>query len=374
MKLRYEAIDALRGLIMAVMAIDHINAFIARQHATEFWNGAVSIHSSWLSFLTRWVTHLCAPGFFFLMGAGACWWVASRRAAGWAEGQIARRLLLRGFAILLCGQVFETALMLGQQSLRPAQVNLARVPMPIPVDGSSVMVAVITLSGLGLVLMTCALLARAPGWVWLLMCAVSVVVTNTMLPASGLLNTLLFAPGVSNGVVVVYPPLPWLGVTAFGWWWGERWQRLPGARRETIWWGLGLVALAVAVRAAGGWGNLVPAREATLMEFLNNVKYPPSLVFWTMSVGLDLLLLAALLRWPGRVSEWLVVYGRAPLFFYLVHFVVLFVVARAFFPEAAPIGMVYVVWPLLLGVMYPLCRWYGNFKLQRPADSLWRIF
>ena len=96
---RYHSVDALRGLIMMIMAIDHASAFIARQHASEFWSGAMSSYSSTFPFLTRWITHLCAPGFFFLMGAGIYWLAAARRDAGDTQAAVVRRTVLRGLVL-----------------------------------------------------------------------------------------------------------------------------------------------------------------------------------------------------------------------------------------------------------------------------------
>src|SRR6185436_2313461 len=93
---RYHSVDALRGLIMMIMAIDHASALIARQHASEFWAGAMSAYTSAFPFLTRWITHLCAPGFFFLMGAGIYWFAAAR-----PPGVAVRRTVLRGLVLLL---------------------------------------------------------------------------------------------------------------------------------------------------------------------------------------------------------------------------------------------------------------------------------
>ena len=148
MNQRYQAVDALRGLIMMLMAIDHASAFIARQHASEFWAGAMSSYTSAFPFLTRLVTHLCAPGFFFLLGAGV-FWAGSPRRAAW-----------RGLAIFLVGQFLETPVMFLQTKLKPAAVSLNRITAPPPIDGSDLYWGLITLPGLGLVMMCCALLLR----------------------------------------------------------------------------------------------------------------------------------------------------------------------------------------------------------------------
>ncbi len=204
---RYFAVDALRGLIMILMAIDHSSAFIARQHGSEFWAGAMSSYSSAFPFLTRWVTHLCAPGFFFLMGAGIYWFAASRRQAGWTEGKIAGRTALRGLAIFLTGQFLEAPVLFLQGLLKPAAIKFSRVTAPPPTDGTVLYWGLITLSGLGMVMVACALLLRLPKWTWLVTAALCVVATNSMLPASGqpgpLWQAVLLAPGMSQHVFVV---------------------------------------------------------------------------------------------------------------------------------------------------------------------------
>ncbi|MBL8213236.1 MAG: DUF1624 domain-containing protein, partial [Bryobacterales bacterium] len=128
---RYESVDALRGLIMMIMAIDHASATIARQHGSEFWAGAMSIYNSAFPFLTRWITHLCAPGFFFLMGAGIYWYAASQ------QGSAVRRTVLRGLTIFALAQVFEGPILFFQETLKPPAVRLSRITAPPPIDGSS---------------------------------------------------------------------------------------------------------------------------------------------------------------------------------------------------------------------------------------------
>ena len=87
---RIEALDALRGLIMLLMALDHSAYFVAGYHATEIWGLPVPVHASEFGFVTRLVGHVCAPGFFLLMGIGMTLFATSRRGRGWSEGRIAR--------------------------------------------------------------------------------------------------------------------------------------------------------------------------------------------------------------------------------------------------------------------------------------------
>ena len=365
MKQRYQAIDALRGLIMILMAIDHSSAFIARQHASEFWAGAMSAYDSAFPFLTRLVTHLCAPGFFFLLGAGVYWSGAPRRAA------------LRGLAIFLIAQFLESPVMFLLSQLQPAAVSLNRITAPPPNDGSAVYWGLITLSGLGLVMMVCALLLRLPRWTWCLAAALCVFATNSLLPASGqpgpLWQAILLAPGISRHIVVVYPVLPWLAGAAAGMCFGYWWKTNPDVAEKRVWLlGAALLLVGAALRAAGGWGNIRPPRDAGWIEFLNNVKYPPSLVFWLLAMGVNLMLLGLLVRLPARSP--LVVFGQTPLFFYLAHFYLLMALAFAFFREAASLEMAYLVWAAVVAALYPACVWYRKFKMSKPPESLWRLF
>lgn len=382
MSQRYQSVDALRGLIMILMAIDHSSAFIARQHSSEFWAGAMSSYDSALPFLTRFVTHLCAPGFFFLMGAGVYWFAASRRESGWTEAAVIRRTAVRGFAIFLTGQLLEAPVMFLQSFLKPAAVSLSRINAPPPNDGSALYWGLITLSGLGLVMMVCAVLLRLPPWSWLLTSALCIFATNTLLPASGqpgpLWRAVLLAPGLSQHVIVIYPVLPWLAGAAGGLYFAHWWRGNPGRAERRVWIaGAILLAASLLLRAAGGWGNLRPPRDAGWIEFLNNVKYPPSLVFWTMFLGIDLLLLALLIRLPEKwksAASPLIVFGQTPLFFYLAHFYLLMVAAFLFYREAGSLAHLYLAWVLVLVALYPVCLWYRGFKSTKPRESLWRMF
>jgi uncharacterized membrane protein len=378
---RFAAVDALRGLIMMIMAIDHSSAYVSRQHGTSFWNSAISIYDSSFAFFTRLITHLCAPGFFFLMGAGIYWFATSRKEAGWTQAQIIRRTAWRGFAIFLVGQLFETPIIYTQGLLKSAPVQLSHVPMPIPNDAQSLWLGFITLSGLGAAMVICALLLLLRPAAWLGVTVAAVTATHNLLPASGKVGpawfTILLAPGLSQHVLVVYPVIPWLAVATFGMYCGYLWRQRPTWRNHIWILGFGLILVALSLRFAGGWGNIVPARDSSWIEFLNNVKYPPSLVFWTLSVGTNLLLLTLLLRapagWTSSRSP-LIVFGQSPLFFYIVHFYVLTAIGYSIFPEAAPLHITYVVWVGLLGIMYPLCLRYRNFKMKKPPESIWRLF
>jgi uncharacterized membrane protein len=378
---RYLPVDAFRGVIMIVMAIDHASAYIARQHSAEFWAGAMSAYNSAFPFLTRWITHICAPGFFFLMGAGIYWFAAARRESGWTQTEIARRTVWRGLVLFILAQLLEAPLIFAQSLLKPPAVSLSQITAPPPNDGSALFWGFITLSGLAMVMIACGLLLRFRPWTWLIVSALCVLATNTLLPQSGRPGpwwaTLLLIPAISQHIVVVYPLIPWLAGAAAGMYFGYWWRKDPAnALKRSGAIGALLLLLAVLLRTGGGWGNIRPPRDSGWIEFLNNVKYPPSLVFWTMSLGLGLLILYLLSRSPAWVKSErspLIIFGQTPLFFYLTHFYLFFLIGLILFPEAGSLPITYLVWALGVAALYPVCAWYRRFKFSKPAASLWRL-
>ena len=104
---RLTAPDNVRGLIMAIMAIDHVSLFIAHRHSGEFWRGNWTQYTSAALFLTRFITHLCAPGFFFLMGLGMYLFAHSRREQGWTEPRIIGYFAKRGALLILLNVLVE---------------------------------------------------------------------------------------------------------------------------------------------------------------------------------------------------------------------------------------------------------------------------
>jgi uncharacterized membrane protein len=221
------------------------------------------------------------------------------------------------------------------------------------------------------------------------------------LGAWGPLWTILHAQGILVAsprftVLVAYPLIPWIGVTAVGFALGQVF--LWPAERRRRWLlrvGLGAVVAFVALRAIGVYGNPLPwARQATpgmtVLSFLNTNKNPPSLLFLLMTLGPALLALAALEAGTPRLLRPALVIGRVPLFYYVVHWPVIHLLATAvclartgevhwmfesprldLFPITPPPGwgfslpIVYLVWAIVVLSMFPLCRWFAGVKRRR---------
>ena len=370
---RLFAPDALRGLIMALMALDHANLFVAHKHATgEMWGGPFPVYHDPLTFLTRLVTHLCAPGFFLLMGIGMVLLAHSYRPRGWSRWAVTRFFVVRG-AVLI--------------ALKLLVVNRAWELAP---GGWGIQVYIGVLFALG----ACMILGSLLLWLKpaLLLGATLVLMIGTELlmpnPSQwgarlGVARLLLLVPGGimgSGGQTVLwsyYPVLPWLKLVTlgmvFGYWLAE--NRENGFCRA---WKMGLAFLAafVVLRYLNGFGNIRPRMGDTWVDFLNVVKYPPSIVFTLMTTGINLILLALLGRAGQRAQRWLrplTVFGQAPLFFYVVHLFLYAKLGKLLAPQGTSIVAMYPYWLLGLAMLYPLCLWYGRLKARQPLGSIWRL-
>jgi uncharacterized membrane protein len=378
---RLESIDVVRGIVMVIMALDHVHDF--------FGNPAVSptdlATTTVALFFTRWVTHICAPVFFLLTGTSA--FLTLRRMS---KGELARFLVTRGlWLIVLEATVWRFAL----------QFNL-----------DYHVTLLVVLWALGWAMITLAALIWLPGWAIAAFGVVLIAGHNALdgVAASSFgawapLWSVLHARGIvfddgHHVVRVAYPLIPWIGVTALGYLLGQtyRWQAAP-RQRLLLWLGLGCIAGFVILRYLNVYGDPAPWSVQktplwTLMSFIDTVKYPPSLLFLLMTLGPALLLLRIFDKGVPALLRPVNVIGKVPLFFYVVHFYLIHIVAvvaselrygrvaemfqspdLAHFPFSAPAGwdfglpVVYLVWAGVVVALYPLCRWYAGMKQRHAA-------
>jgi uncharacterized membrane protein len=389
---RVESVDVLRGVIMIVMALDHVRDFFGQPGVNPTDpRGDVAL------FFTRWITHFCAPVFFLLAGTGA--FLALRRKS---KPELSRFLLARGVWLLFLDLVVVRCF--GLQFNVDYRVTI-----------------IVVLWALGWSMIALAGLLHLPAWVTtafgILMVATHNAFDGIRPAAFGALAplwTILHAPGflVATPRVTVrvsYALIPWIGVTAAGYGLGQIFLWPPERRRAFLLrLGLALTAAFIALRALNLYGD--PVRWSvqasplhTALSFLNTTKYPPSLLFLLMTLGPALLLLGALDTLDatgargGRLHAILgpaLVFGRVPLFYYVVHMPLIHLVATAVclarygeihwmfesprldtFPFTPPPGwgfglpVVYLVWAGVVLALYPLCRWFAAVK--RRSASPW---
>jgi uncharacterized membrane protein len=374
---RLESIDFVRGLVMVLMALDHVRDHVHRG-ATLYDPSDLSRASAAL-FLTRWITHFCAPVFVFLAGTGTFLWAARGR----TSAQTSRHLLIRGLWLIL----LEITVVNAEWQFGPTM--------------RTIIAQVIWALGWSMVVL--AALVRLPRFAIFAVGSLMIVGHNLFdgvrpeaLGSFGNLWRVLHVQGPipwghGNTLQIVYPLVPWIGVMAVGYAFGGLYAQPAAARRGPILaWGalltLGFVALR-ALDAYGDPGPWSPQQDVTytVLSFLNCQKYPPSLLYLLMTLGPALLLLGALEGGIPKLGRWLIVFGRVPLFYYVVHLLVIDLLSIVFavaqygartpdaFANGPPadyghsLGVVYLVWIALVAALYPLCRWYAGVKARSRA-------
>ena len=376
---RLPSLDALRGLIMILMALDHAVFFVAKRHPLEYWGNPLPQHQDAIWFLTRLLSHICAPGFFFLMGVSMALFAASRRKRGWSEGNITRHFVTRGLLLLLIQQfVVNPAWFLG--TLGSTEILGSAGP---PGGGGTVIFNLDVLYGLGACMILMSLFLRANALIVLLTSVFAIGVTQVLTPLPDQVNTLyspllrlLLIPGQTGMLLVSYPLIPWLGMTGFGLVFGRQLLHDRDRAFRSLW-VVGAVSLVlfVVVRGMGGFGNLHPPSGADWVAFMNLTKYPPSPAFVLFFWGLVLLLLRLLSKLGSSLEQHhpFLIFGATALFFYTVHLYV-YALSGLAFSSGAGLIATYLVWLMGLVLLYPLCTWYGSFKRGTAPDSIWRLF
>ena len=383
---RLASIDALRGFVMIVMALDHVRDFVHR--------GAMSSQPTDLRvataavFMTRWVTHICAPVFMLTAGLGAYFYLKhgnrTRRQLSWFLVTRGLWLIVLELTLMQLAYNFDVSsrypiFLLVLWALGACMIVLAAlVWLPIPVVAAT-SVAVIVLHHLA-----DGVRAEQFGgaaWVWMLLHQVGAI------------------PVAGSIVIAPYTLVPWFAVMALGFCLGPVFERPAGERRRWLLaTGLAMTVGFVIVRGLNVYGDPspwtaqpVPAR--TVLSFLNTTKYPPSLSFLLMTLGPAMLALAWLEGKRLSSTNPLIVFGRVPLFYFVLHFFLAHaaavVMALATYgaaawgfmfqpvpsmggpPTAFPEGfgydlwVTYVVWIGIVAALYPCCLWFSRVKQGR---------
>ncbi|MFL7812807.1 MAG: heparan-alpha-glucosaminide N-acetyltransferase domain-containing protein [Anaerolineales bacterium] len=361
---RLLALDQLRGILIILMALDHANFHIAHQHSSgEYWGGVFPSFSTPGHFLTRFVTHFCAPGFFFLMGISMVLFASARRKKGWKEKQIRLHFLLRGLFLIALQQLLNFG---GIWSLPGS-------PGPLWYGG--------VLAALGFTMILSLLLLKVHPRCLLLISVLLFLGVEALTPGPAawgkglyqLPGVLLVYGGGWGNFWVNYPLLAWLEVTVFGLYFGKLIEK--GENQAFRSGGtLGLLFLAgfAIIRVLNGFGNIRPLPLSSWMGFLSVVKYPPSMAYVLLTLGCNLILLWLLSCFQnGRLGDKnpLLVFGRTALFSYVSHILIYILLGRLITPSGSSLGVMYLLWLVGLGILYPLADWYGKFKAQQGPRS-----
>ena len=381
-KNRVQSIDILRGIVMIIMALDHVRDFF---HTQAFQSDPIDPATTTpILYITRWVTHLCAPTFVFLAGTSS-YLVGQRK----SKADLSWFLIKRGLWLIL------------------AEVLIVTLCMTFNPLYNLLILQVIWAIGISMVIL--GFLVRLP-LTAVFIIGLAIVLGHNLIdyPEAAhaakhqplgfwwdLVHGARFAfyPFASNrGLLIVYPFLSWTGLMLMGYCAGKLFTAdFPVAQRKKIllYTGFGLIALFFVLRFINAYGDPVPWTTQTtatryVLSFFNVNKYPPSLMYMTITIGIAMIALVLLEHVRNPVTQFAKVFGQVPFFYYVLHFFLIHVLTVIVFYLQGfgskdivsnqvpfffrPLGFgfplwgVYLVWIAVIMLLYPVCKRYNAYK------------
>ena len=382
---RIESIDILRGIVMVLMALDHVRGY--------FFFGSFTSNLTDLStttpifFFTRVITHFCAPVFVLLTGVSAYLYGHKKN-----KYELSKFLFIRGIWLIFLEIIVNNFLWFFDPSF------------------SMILLQVIWAIGFGMLFLS--------GLVYLsnktiLIFGLSVVFFHNLLDffvfegksVGSILWYFLHQMAVvevsdSTSIIFGYPVLPWIGLMAVGYVLGSVFIYFQPKERCSllIKYGLYSIILFLIVRFLDIYGDPNPfsmqkTLSSTIMDFFNTTKYPPSLLFILMTIGPSLLVLAYVEKIKNKITDFFIVFGRVPLFYYFLHILVIHILAiiilifnggdftimlnmtpylgdqQQLVEYGYPMWVVYLIWFVVILILYPLC--YKYMKYKSSSNKWW---
>ncbi len=383
LKKRIDSIDQLRGIIMIIMALDHVRDFFhVNAMTTDPTDPATTTP---ILFFTRWITHFCAPLFVFLAGTSVFLTGQKRTKKDLSIFLLKRGIWLMVLEVTIFNFIFSFDPLyhfIGLQVIWVTGVSMVLLAalhfLPVPV-----------LFAIGLLMVgghnfldrfNDAPDSTDRSMIW------------------ALIHQPYFAQYAENRFFgVLYPLIPWPGIMLLGYCLGTLYAKgYDAVKRRKMLVSMGLVTIAVFVilRSINVYGDLRPWSEqkdttATLLSFFNVTKYPPSLLYICMTIGPGLLILAWLEKIKAGWTNFVVIFGRVPMFYYILHFFLIHILCMIVFfatgysmSQAATgmmlfrpnefgfsLGIVYLIWIAVILILYPICKRYSVYKATH--DKWW---
>jgi len=364
-KKRVLSIDILRGIIMVIMALDHTRDFFSdyQFEPTDLH------HAGTIMFFTRWITHFCAPVFVFLAGTSV--FLSGKRKS---KKELFFRLLSRGIWLIVL------------------ELTFVHLGWAFNFDYSHIFLQVIWALGVSMICLS--VLIFLPRQLILGIGLIMIFGHNAfdgLHPAGsvGVFWDFLHVQGPityghGNSIFIMYPLIPWIGVMATGYCFGAVFVLHEKKRRDAQYLiGMSAMVLFVVIRAINLYGDPSPWLPQptwwrTVLSFLNCTKYPPSLLYLLMTLGPSIALLPLLEKMSGKVARIFLVYGRVPLFYYVLHIFLIHgmaiidgyffkgnAVTTVFSHPGFSLPVVYCFWLLAVIILYFPCRWFMRIKMSR---------
>jgi len=381
---RIDSIDLLRGLVMIIMALDHTRDFFHKEAWTD--NPLNLATTTPFLYFTRWITHFCAPVFVFLAGSSA-WFQSLRKSKKELSGFLIKRgLWLIFIEVFVIGFAFSFDVhynIIALQTIWSIGISMVILGLVIwlPFAAIAALGSIIVL-GHNLLDYYEASMKSSPGW-W-----------YDMLHNGG-----TYKLWGNHNIFFFYPFLSWAGLMMVGYCFGKLFTSYEGTARKKILIrsGIGVILFFIALRATNSYGN--PEHWSTqknpvftFLSFMDVRKYPPSLLYMCATIGPALLFLA-FANTKNRLTKFITVYGRVPFLYYVLHFFLIHFLSAIFFlarghsfadglkdqPGVVPkfiamgegysLWVVYGVWIFVVLSLYPICKWFSDYKLAHKEKK-----
>ncbi|MBI1344575.1 MAG: DUF1624 domain-containing protein [Terrimonas sp.] len=381
-KPRIQSIDLLKGLVMIIMALDHVRDYF--HISVHYFNPSDPESSTWPIYLTRYITHFCAPAFSFLAGLSA-YLVGKRK----TKKELSFFLLTRGMWLVF--------------------IELTIVAFGWSFDPHLGYVSLQVIWALGVSMIVLAGLIHLPK-LFILIFSCILIFGHNLLDSIHVENSIgwyllhqqhYFQLPIGPEFFSAYALIPWIGVMSLGYYFGQLYESpVDQDKRKKILRGIGVAAIAlfILLKLINQYGD--PVRwttyediSKTLMSFFNITKYPPSLQYLLLTLGVSILFLAWSEKWRGKLVDFFCVYGRVPFFYYILHIYLIHLIALLAaeysgygwrililhkfigrIDELRGYGfnlwIVYAVWIFVVLALYPLCKKFDRYK-QSHKEKKW---
>lgn len=377
-KYRIESIDLLRGLVMVIMALDHVRDYFHINAISS--NDPTNLETTTpILFFTRFITHYCAPTFVFLAGTSAFLYGRNK-----TKQELFKFLFTRGLWLIFIEIVVMNFLWWFDVSYGFINLQVIwAIGLTMVILSFLIFIPKKILLAIGLILI----------FGHNLLDGITMQGTDPLSILWYILHQSQFIPLGNRMVAFFYPILPWVGVMVLGYLFGTLYDRDFNKELRKKWLlrlGLGSIALFLIVRGINVYGDLVPWTEQrngiyTFLSFLNVTKYPPSLAFVLVTLGPGFLFLYATENIKNKVTDFFLVFGRVPFFYYVLHVFVIHVAAiigllitgddwtkmiftqNVFTSNALEgygysLGITYLIWIGIVALLYVPCLKYMKYK------------
>lgn len=377
---RIESIDILRGLVMIIMALDHVRDYF---HYGSFFTDPTDLNTTTpFIFFTRFITHFCAPLFVFLAGTSSMLYGTNK-----SKAQLFKFLISRGIWLVFL------------------EIVVNNLIWTFDITYSFPIFQVIWAIGISMIFLSFLILLpkKMILIVGLILVAGHNLLDGIIMQGTSFTSIIWYilhqdqflVLGSNKMIAFHYPVIPWIGLMALGYYFGSIYKRGFDKKKRKQWLlilGTGSIILFFVLRAINIYGDLVPwavqkNNVFTILSFFNTTKYPPSLIFLLMTVGPSFLFLYGIEKYKNKITIFLMTFGRVPLFYYFLHMLVIHTTAiiglfilggnwkdmiltadvfmnSKLIDYGYPLYMVYIIWICIILALYPICKKYMNYKLN----------